>query len=163
MRLYNVTVNFFDSNLHFSFSAWNSFCIGKCHSVSHVHLLNLWRQWSLVSHQLTLFFFNDFIYLFMRDTEREWERQRHRQREKQAPCRKPDVGLNPGTPGSGPEPKAGVLPLSHPDIPHQITLKTHGIGPPGWLSWLCICLWLRSWSLIVQVNIPKRNFTHLCS
>ena len=33
-------------------------------------------------------FLNDFIYLFMRDTER----QRHRQREKQAPCREPDVG-----------------------------------------------------------------------
>ena len=36
----------------------------------------------------------------MRDTERE--RQRHRQREKQAPCREPDVGLDPGTRGSGP-------------------------------------------------------------
>ena len=35
----------------------------------------------------------------MRDTERE--RQRQRQREKQATCRKPDVGLDPGTPGSG--------------------------------------------------------------
>ena len=34
----------------------------------------------------------------MRDTERE--RQRHRQREKQAPCREPDVGLDPRTQGS---------------------------------------------------------------
>ena len=34
----------------------------------------------------------------MRDTE--LERQRHRQREKQAPCREPDVGLHPGSPGS---------------------------------------------------------------
>ena len=32
----------------------------------------------------------------MRDTKRE--RQRHRQREKQAPCREPDVGLDPRTP-----------------------------------------------------------------
>ena len=39
------------------------------------------------------FFFKRF-YLFMRDTQR----QRHRQREKQAPCREPDVGLNPGPP-----------------------------------------------------------------
>ena len=31
----------------------------------------------------------------MRDRERERERQRHRQREKQAPCREPNVGLNP--------------------------------------------------------------------
>ena len=28
------------------------------------------------------------------------------QREKQAPRREPDVGLDPGTPGSPPEPKA---------------------------------------------------------
>ena len=43
-------------------------------------------------------FFKDYIYLFIRDTERV--RQRHRQREKQAPCREPDVGLDPRTPGS---------------------------------------------------------------
>ncbi len=48
----------------------------------------------------------------MRDTQRE--RQRHRQREKQAPCREPDVGLDPRTPGSLPEPKADAQPLSHP-------------------------------------------------
>ena len=41
----------------------------------------------------------------MRDIERERERQRDRQREKQAPCWEPDVGLDPGTPGSRPEPK----------------------------------------------------------
>ena len=41
----------------------------------------------------------------MRETERE--RQRHRQREK-APGRKPNVGLDPGTPGSHPEPKAAA-------------------------------------------------------
>ena len=42
----------------------------------------------------------------MRDTEKE--RQRYRQREKQAPCRDPDVGLDPGTPGSHPELKASI-------------------------------------------------------
>ena len=41
------------------------------------------------------------IYLFIH-SERARERQRHRQREKQAPCRKPDVGLDPGSPGSHP-------------------------------------------------------------
>ena len=51
----------------------------------------------------------------MIDIERE--RQRHRQREKQAPCREPDVRLDPGTPGSCPGPKAGIKPLSHPGIP----------------------------------------------
>ena len=34
-------------------------------------------------------------------TERERQRQRHRQREKQASCREPNVGLDPGAPGSG--------------------------------------------------------------
>ena len=41
-------------------------------------------------------------------TQRERERQRHRQREKQAPCRKPDVELDPGSPGSGPGLKAAL-------------------------------------------------------
>ena len=42
----------------------------------------------------------------MRDRERE--RQSHRQRERQAPCREPDVGLDPGFLGSGPGPKAAL-------------------------------------------------------
>ena len=49
-------------------------------------------QWS--------FFFLIFIYSIMRDRERE--RQRNRQREKQASRREPDVGLDPGSPGSHP-------------------------------------------------------------
>ena len=53
-------------------------------------------------------FFKDFIYLLMRDLER----QRHRQREKQAPLREPNVGLDPRTPGSCPELKADAQPLS---------------------------------------------------
>ena len=35
-------------------------------------------------------------------THRERENERERQREKQAPCREPDVGLDPGSPGSYP-------------------------------------------------------------
>ena len=37
----------------------------------------------------------------MRDTHKR-EKQIHRQREKQAPCREPDVGLDPQSPGSHP-------------------------------------------------------------
>ena len=51
----------------------------------------------------------------MRDPQRE--RQRHRQKEKQAPSREPDVGLDPRTPGSQPEPKADAQPQSHPGVP----------------------------------------------
>ena len=62
----------------------------------------------------------------MRDTERggerERERQRHRRKEKQAPCRDPDVGLSPGTPGLCPGQKercsaVECLGLSHPGVP----------------------------------------------
>ena len=51
------------------------------------------------------------------------ERQRHRQREKQAEGeagsmhQEPDVGFDPGPPGSRPGPKAGTQPLSHLGIP----------------------------------------------
>ena len=48
----------------------------------------------------------------MRDTKRE--RQRHRQREKQVPCRNPNVGLNPITPGSRPELEVDAQPLTYP-------------------------------------------------
>ena len=51
----------------------------------------------------------------MRDTKRE--RQRHRQREKQAPHEEPNVGLDPETLGSHPEPKADAQLLSHPGVP----------------------------------------------
>ena len=59
------------------------------------------------------YIFEDF-YIFIHETQRE--RQRHRQREKQAPCRESDAGLDPGTPGSCPGPKADTQPLSHPGI-----------------------------------------------
>ena len=34
----------------------------------------------------------------------------------------PDVGIDPGSPGSGPGPKAGAKPLRHPGIPDFISL-----------------------------------------
>ena len=56
-----------------------------------------------------------FIYLFMKERERERE-QRHRHREKQIPYGEADVGLDPRTLGSCPEPKADAEPLIHSDI-----------------------------------------------
>ena len=50
---------------------------------------------------------------------RDPERQRHRQREKQAPGGEPDVGLDPGTPGSCPEPKARFLIAEPPRCPQN--------------------------------------------
>ena len=54
----------------------------------------------------------------MRDTERE---KRQRQREKQAPCREPDVGLDPGSPGLYPGLKVG-LNAEPPWLPHSSEL-----------------------------------------
>ena len=53
-----------------------------------------------------LFNFLKNILLFIH--ERERERPRHRQREKQAPWRKPNLGLDPGSPGSHPGLKAAL-------------------------------------------------------
>ena len=49
----------------------------------------------------------------MRDTERA---QTQAEGEKQVPCGEPDAELDPGTPGSCPEPKADTQPLSHPGV-----------------------------------------------
>ena len=53
-------------------------------------------------------FIHSFIpHVFMRDRQTD-QRGRDKAREKQAPCREPDVGLDPASPGSGPGWK-GVL------------------------------------------------------
>ena len=49
----------------------------------------------------------------MRDTEKEAETQAEGEA---GSMQEPDVGLDPGTPGSGPRPKAG----SHPGIPSAL-------------------------------------------
>ena len=70
--------------------------------------------------------------------QRERERQRHRQREKQVPCREPDAGLHPRSPGSSPGPKAGAKQLSHPGIPTHSSscdiINYISFGVSGWLS-----------------------------
>ena len=71
----------------------------------------------------------------MIDTLRE--RWRHRQRQKQASCREPNMGLDPGTPGLRPGPKAGAKPLSHPGIPTTV----HSF---------CFC-------------VPGNTYTNLCT
>ena len=48
------------------------------------------------------------------------------QREKQAPCEEADVGLDPGTPGSRPGPKAESESLS-PRRPYALYISAHFI------------------------------------
>ena len=66
---------------------------------------------------LVEFFFKDFIYLFMRDIEREREAETQAEREAGSMHREPDVGFDPRSPGSHPGPKADAKPLHHPGIP----------------------------------------------
>ena len=63
------------------------------------------------------FFFFRFLFIYEKHTERERACQRHRQREKQTPCKEPEMGLDPGTPGSYLGPKASAQPLSYPGFP----------------------------------------------
>ena len=50
-------------------------------------------------------------------TEREREAETQAEEEAGSTHRKPDVGFDPGPPGSRPGPKAGAKPLRHPGIP----------------------------------------------
>ena len=73
--------------------------------------------------------FFKFLFIYDRHTARERERERERQAETQAEGeagsvhREPDVGFDPGSPGSRPGPKAGAKPLRHPGIPWKNILK----------------------------------------
>ena len=67
----------------------------------------------------------------MRDTER----QRHRQ--KQAPRGELDAGLDPRTPGSGPELKADAQPLSYPGAPCASSVL---LAPPHGCMMATACL-----------------------
>ena len=70
-----------------------------------------------------LIFLKNF-YLFVIVTERERENEAETQAEREAGSmhREPDVGFDPGSPGSRPGPKAGAKPLRHPGIPIIIYL-----------------------------------------
>ena len=122
----------------------------------------------------------------MRDTER----QKHRQKEKKATCTEPNVGLDPGTPGSCPEPKADTQLLSHPGVPSLEKFKHHivplcilcdvpehqlfGKHSLGYISRSRIdelrntCLFfIKNWQMLSKMFLPMcsrssvRNFTSL--
>ena len=63
--------------------------------------------------------FLKFLFIYDSHTERD-EREAETQAEGEAGYthQEPDAGLNPGSPGSCPGPKAGAKPLCHPGIPH---------------------------------------------
>ena len=63
--------------------------------------------------------FSQNFFIYDRERERERAREAETQAEGEAGSmhREPDVGLDPGSPGSRPGPKAGAKPLRHPGIP----------------------------------------------
>ena len=86
-----------------------------------------------------LFYFIYFILnLFIHERHREKERER--QRDRQAPCREPNMGLDPVTPGSRPGPKAGAKPLSHPGCPYIASLKLNPRSQDECSFGCCCCL-----------------------
>ena len=93
------------------------------HTVSQ-SMLNLTTLHYLFFPFTSIYIFKDFIYLFMRDRDTQRERQRHRQREKQAPCREPDVGLDPGSPGPHPSLKVALNQWATGAAPLLYFLKT---------------------------------------
>ncbi|CAD7673619.1 unnamed protein product [Nyctereutes procyonoides] len=58
--------------------------------------------------------------LFHLHTERAREAETQAEGEAGSMHREPDVGFDPGSPGSRPGPKAGAKPLRHPGIPRFI-------------------------------------------
>ena len=58
-------------------------------------------------------------------TEREREAETQAEGDAGSMHREPDVGLDPGSPGSRPGPKAGAKPLRHPGIPSHPSLTKH--------------------------------------
>ena len=81
-------------------------------------------------------FYNFLKFLFIYDSHREREREAETQAEGEAGSihREPDVGFDPGSPGSRPGSKAGAKPLRHPGIPvwrFLIKLNTHLLYVPA--------------------------------
>ena len=68
----------------------------------------------------------------MRDTHRKRGRDTGRGRSR-PPRKEPDTGLNLRTPGSRPEPKADIQPLSHPGIQSHTILMAIDYQPPAYV------------------------------
>ena len=69
-------------------------------------------------------FFYFYFFIYDRHTVREREAETQAEGEAGPVHREPDVGLDPGSPGSRPGPKAGAKPLRHPGIPRTAILRT---------------------------------------
>ena len=74
-------------------------------------------------------------------TERERGAETQAEGEAGSMHREPDVGFDPGSPGSHPGPKAGAKPLRHPGIPAIGFNEPSGLlqtQPPLWTLLICL-------------------------
>ena len=108
------------------------------------------------SYTLAYRFYFILFFKFIYSWERERERQRHRQREKQAPCGEPDVGLDPGSPGS-PGLCPNWLPL-HPFSCRRARVHTnfpiYHLAPPSPLF-----IWFLGLAVAHIVLLKKKKFS----
>ena len=81
-----------------------------------------WSLYSFATAFTTVYFFSKILFIYSWETHRE--RQRHRQKEKQAPCREPDVGLDPGSRDHALGWRQTQL-LSHPGVPLQYIIMAY--------------------------------------
>ena len=105
---------------------------------------------------LSLFFLKIlFIYSW------ETHSQRCRQREKQAPHGELDVGLDPRTPGSRPEPKADAQLLSTQASPSVVLLKSNFVLPFLELeTWWSIFLIVVNSDILTEIQQDPKSQQH---
>ena len=99
------------------------------------------RRWMWHKEEIHVHIFKkDFIYLFMRDSEREAETQAEGEA---GSLQGAQCGLDPKTPGSCPEPKADAQLLSHPGVPYLASsVRRH-----PWPAYSAHCIY--------PLNIPR--------
>ena len=94
-----------------------------------------------VSFFFFLIFFLIFLFIYDRHTVREREAETQAEGEAGSMHREPDVGLDPGSPGLRPGPKAGAKPLRHPGIPSEWfkkDIKKKKIKRISRDAWVCL-------------------------
>ena len=75
-----------------------------------------------------------YFYFFIYDSHTEREAETQAEEEAGFTHWEPDVGFDPGSPGSCAGPKAGAKPLRYPGISEAVLLRV-GNGSPWWLVW----------------------------
>ena len=75
--------------------------------------------------------------------------------------REPDVGFDPGSPGSRPGPKAGAKPLRHPGIPFSRILMESCLTFRSFIHFEFIFVYgVREWSSFILLHVAVQFSQH---